>query len=981
NRDGDKIEYETAIFGKIGDLFQKIGDKLLTDLDLSYLNEYGTLAEVVGSWLTPYENFYPLLDNGYQPFQVAVPNFSTDKIPPAIRCDVIFETILSSVGYTVADTATLYSETKMDKLYVPCVKEWRRKAVVIYNYDVTIGGAGQIVTATIRILRKRTGILENLLLLTWSTSYVQSGSIEVELDYGDEIYDTIDSNSGYPTAILGLASYRRITFTDTAFAYNVPADLYVYDNPGIGAYSIPTTPFAIHIWALSVDPYSIYDSGTGIATIPAKNFQGFLPDNFKQRDFLIGLIRMFNLYLEPSKDAENILNILPRDTYYSQGEIQDWTYKADVGQVIEEVPMGELDWKDYLLSFKKDDDWYNKRYTDVNKEIYGQRLITTENDFLTAKKNIELPFSQTPLVGSSLNDLVLPSIIKENVNTSTNNFTGNLRLVYYVANQYIGLNSGLFQLNGTNRYSYPFCGHLIGTEQAPTFDFNFAAPRELFYVMDNPSIYPVSSNLYTEFYQNFMLEITDRYSKLVTMYLNLTSEDIRQLDFRDTYFINQTYYRLNRVIDYNPIGNKLTKCEFLRIRDAVEIIPAQSGNNFGFVTVNQSRAPQTVLLSNDSVGDLYQSDESLTDMLVGGLRGKEISDTTPTDGDILIFRRPATASAFTNGFSNGFGSVQAEGTWDIEVLPTSGGTVTTVAALTLGTTGTDLSSSVANPTTTPVITLNVPTASASNRGVLSSADWTTFNNKGSGTVTSVNAGTNISVTGTATDPIINSLSDRYKTSSVTSNSISNGSKSFTVGLDLSYIPLQEILVVYDPSNHMHGEVTSYNSATGALVVNIKTHTGSGTYTSWVLNLDGTPVDALSGSGTTNEIAYFTGAQTLSSLPVATYPSLTELSYVKSVSSAIQTQINGKQATLGFTPEDVANKQTNLAASATKYPTVDAVNTGLALKANLASPTFTGNPLAPTPTVGDNDTSIATTAFVTTAINNSGSNIFMAQNFN
>jgi len=61
--------------------------------------------------------------------------------------------------------------------------------------------------------------------------------------------------------------------------------------------------------------------------------------------------------------------------------------------------------------------------------------------------------------------------------------------------------------------------------------------------------------------------------------------------------------------------------------------------------------------------------------------------------------------------------------------PSSGGTVTSVAALTLGTTGTDLSSSVANGTTTPVITLNVPTASATNRGALSSTDWSTFNNK------------------------------------------------------------------------------------------------------------------------------------------------------------------------------------------------------------------------------------------------------------
>ena len=40
-----------------------------------------------------------------------------------------------------------------------------------------------------------------------------------------------------------------------------------------------------------------------------------------------------------------------------------------------------------------------------------------------------------------------------------------------------------------------------------------------------------------------------------------------------------------------------------------------------------------------------------------------------------------------------------------------------------------------------------------------------------------------------------------------------------------------------------------------------------------------------------------------------------------------------------------------------------LGTALGLKADLASPTFTGNPQAPTPATSDNDTSIATTAFV------------------
>lgn len=170
---------------------------------------------------------------------------------------------------------------------------------------------------------------------------------------------------------------------------------------------------------------------------------------------------------------------------------------------------------------------------------------------------------------------------------------------------------------------------------------------------------------------------------------------------------------------------------------------------------------------------------------------------------------------------------------------------------------------------------------------------------GGGGVTSVNSGININVDNTdPLNPIINSLSDRYKTTSTTSNSVSNGTKTFTVDFNLSYIPLQEVLVVHNPANHMHGEVISYSGTT--LVVDIKQHTGSGTYTSWTINLDGTPVDALTGSGTANEIAYFTAARVLASLPVSTYPSLTELSYIKGLTSAIQTQINGKQNTLTTT---------------------------------------------------------------------------------
>lgn len=65
-------------------------------------------------------------------------------------------------------------------------------------------------------------------------------------------------------------------------------------------------------------------------------------------------------------------------------------------------------------------------------------------------------------------------------------------------------------------------------------------------------------------------------------------------------------------------------------------------------------------------------------------------------------------------------------------------------------------------------------------------------------------------------------------------------------------------------------------------------------TSQFITLADVPVD---GSGVSNQITYWIDSDTLGPLDTATYPSLTELSYVKGVTSAIQTQLNGKEPTL------------------------------------------------------------------------------------
>lgn len=128
-------------------------------------------------------------------------------------------------------------------------------------------------------------------------------------------------------------------------------------------------------------------------------------------------------------------------------------------------------------------------------------------------------------------------------------------------------------------------------------------------------------------------------------------------------------------------------------------------------------------------------------LLIGNSSGNTLDKSTLTAGTAIGITNGAGAITINNTAPDqtvaltGAGTTVVTGTYPNFTITSNDqfdGTVTSVAALTLGTTGTDLSSTVANGTTTPVITLQVPTASAANRGALSAADWSTFNGKAPG---------------------------------------------------------------------------------------------------------------------------------------------------------------------------------------------------------------------------------------------------------
>jgi len=193
------------------------------------------------------------------------------------------------------------------------------------------------------------------------------------------------------------------------------------------------------------------------------------------------------------------------------------------------------------------------------------------------------------------------------------------------------------------------------------------------------------------------------------------------------------------------------------------------------------------------------------------------------------------------------------------------GTAATIAAGTTTTLSPGSSATVTNAGTSSAAVFNfgIPQGTAGTAGATGATGATGAAGVGvpvggsTGQLLTKVSATNYDTTWTTVIP-----GDRYLTTSVTSNSVSNGNKTFTIGTGLSYTPTQNLTISFDASNHMHGEVLTYNSGTGVLTVDINHHTGSGTYTSWVVNVGGvTPATSVAWGDITGTLSTQTDLQT------------------------------------------------------------------------------------------------------------------------
>jgi hypothetical protein len=287
-------------------------------------------------------------------------------------------------------------------------------------------------------------------------------------------------------------------------------------------------------------------------------------------DFVLSIIKEFNLMVEPVRTMPNTYTIETAATFYSGGTTRNWSDKLDVSRPIEIMPMGALDARRYVLKRTDSDDYYNKAYREEWMETYGMKKYDVDNDFLKNVNEFESIFIDTPLVGRNSDDRVYPEIYTRDSNGNPKPTSSGLRMLYAGGTVTTGFAWNYVTDSGTfSEVGYPYAGHLDSVA-SPTFDLCFATPRRVYYNATNYT----DGNLWNKYHSKFITEITDKDSKLVTAYFYLKPKDILQLSFRDPIYIDcaglNAYYRLQRVIDYDPTKEGVTKCELLKIKNASE---------------------------------------------------------------------------------------------------------------------------------------------------------------------------------------------------------------------------------------------------------------------------------------------------------------------------------------------------------------------------------------------------------------------------
>lgn len=315
----------------------------------------------------------------------------------------------------------------------------------------------------------------------------------------------------------------------------------------------------------------------------------FPPNDYKQIDFIQSVNRYFNLVVAPEPDYPNTLRVEPIIDFIGKGEVLDWTTKIDRSQPITITPTTSIINGTLDFQFKLDQDWANQNFQKASNRIFGTERKNLGLDYKDSTTTFTSMFSsplditiyaayqpyltlpsfsklqQTERTGDLQQQFVpfkiLPRLLFRGVTIPTGTFgfmgsTGSTPFQYWYVNAGGTIKQDHFlEINRFSSYPWNYNGFSHYTNWRGT-DQTTIQPREDAFVADD---------LYNIYYEPYILDLTSEESKIVSAKIYLYPCDIKQLRYNEKILVDNTYYRINKISNYNLLEPSICDIELIKL--------------------------------------------------------------------------------------------------------------------------------------------------------------------------------------------------------------------------------------------------------------------------------------------------------------------------------------------------------------------------------------------------------------------------------
>jgi len=339
--------------------------------------------------------------------------------------------------------------------------------------------------------------------------------------------------------------------------------------------------------------------------------------DYKTIDFVKGIAHAFNLKMT-TDDVTKTVSIEPFDSFYKDyAEAIDWTYKLDRSKQIDDKWIKSDLKRDVIFKYKSDSKdkkveargevWFDGikdeyPYQETLPKTFEKGESKYENPFFAGSYNAkdqDTTGGQLDTAYSSC--LWTENTYSENINRPPKGYEFLPRLLYW--NKYSS-NAGVNQttkialaqtwasqteiivasINYTSVLSniYPQATSINrDNSSSPILSYGNVNVRDYDDVTGVYTFEKSGKGLFETYYKN-MFEMLKAKPRLRTVYVDLKVVDIINLDFTKLIYIDGVYWRMNKVIDYQPNKNQSTKVElveWINLGAFAATAPSFGGNN------------------------------------------------------------------------------------------------------------------------------------------------------------------------------------------------------------------------------------------------------------------------------------------------------------------------------------------------------------------------------------------------------------------